>query len=102
MMWMLILAVLAAFGVLSICWALFGWFLPACQDGWLLFPGKSGSCSFVGIYLWLRGAGILKCPLVLADFDLSEPEKRFFQDQGIEVCSLSELPDCLGIGADIS
>lgn len=102
MMWMLILAVLAAFGVLSICWALFGWFLPACQDGWLLFPGKSGSCGFVGIYLWLRGAGILKCPLVLADFDLSEPEKRFFQDQGIEVRSLAELPDCLGIGADVN
>lgn len=94
------IAALAAFGLLSVLWALFGWLLPACRRGWLLYPGRSEDLSFVGIYLWLRGMGIVRCPLILADLGLSDAEKQRLSEKGIEICSPSELPERLGIGAE--
>lgn len=95
-----LLAVLAAFGLLSLMWALFGWLLPACREGWVLCPGETGKLSFVNVYLWLRGMGLVKCPLILVDMGLEEAEKDRLTDEGIEICSLAELPARLGIGAE--
>ncbi|MGN0978348.1 MAG: hypothetical protein ACI4PH_09870 [Faecousia sp.] len=96
----LVLAVLAAFGVLSLLWALFGWLLPVCREGWILCPGKPGELSNVYVYLWLRSMGIVKCPLILADLGLSEKERAWLTEKGIEICSLAELSERLGIGAE--
>lgn len=95
-----LLAVLAAFGVLSVLWALFGWLLPVCREGWLLYPGRTGKLPFVYLYLWLRGMGLVKCPLILADFGLGEKERERLREKGIEIYSLKELPERLGIGAE--
>ena len=91
---------LAAFGLLSLMWALFGWLLPVCREGWVLCPGETGKLSFVYVYLWLRGMGLVKCPLILADMGLDDAEKARLTDKGIEICSLAELPARLGIGAE--
>ncbi len=95
-----LLAVLAAFGTLSAAWALFGWLLPVCREGWLLYPGRPGGLTFVYLYLWLRGMGFIRCPLILADLGLSETERTWLAEKGIEICGLSELPERLGIGAE--
>lgn len=96
----LVLAVLAAFGVLSLLWAMFGWLLPVCREGWMLCPGKPGDLSTVYVYLWLRSMGIVKCPLILADLGLSREERIRLTEKGIEICSLVELSERLGIGAE--
>jgi len=95
-----LLALLAAFGVLSVFWALFGWLLPVCREGWLLYPGRPGKLSFVYLYLWLRGMGLVKCPLILADLGLSGKERLDLAEKGIEIYGLTELPERLGIGAE--
>ena len=94
------IAALAAFGLLSVLWALFGWLLPVCRRGWLLYPGRSEDLSFVAVYLWLRSMGIVRCPLILADLGLSDAEKRRLTEKGIEIYSPSELPERLVIGAE--
>ena len=96
----LVLAVLAAFGVLSLLWAMFGWLLPVCREGWILCPGRTGDLAAVYVYLWLRSMGIVRCPLVLADLGLSGEERTRLTEKGIEICSLAELSERLGIGAE--
>lgn len=76
-----LLAVLAAFGTLSAAWALFGWLLPVCREGWLLYPGRPGGLTFVYLYLWLRGMGFIRCPLILADLGLSETERTWLAEK---------------------
>ncbi len=100
MVWKLFMAVLAAFGLISIIWAAFGWLLPCCREGWLVYPGRRGKLGFVQIYLWLRGLGVLRCPLILLDLTIGEEERRFLEDKGIEIYSPAELLPRLGIGAE--
>lgn len=100
MVWMFLLCFFAAFGVFSALLVLAGVLLSPCGEGWLLYPGRSGKSLFVEIYLWLRGVGLVTCPLILADFGLSELEKKQYWEQGIEICGLAELPRRLGIGAN--
>ena len=94
------IAVLAAFGLVSVLWALFGWLLPVCRRDWLLCPGRPGEPGFVPVYLWLRGMGIVRCPLILLDLGLSDMEKRDLAAKGIELYGPSELSERLGIGAE--
>lgn len=100
----LIVGTLAAFGLFSVLWALFGWLLPGGKGGWLLYPGKpgEGELSFVRRYLWLKGIGLLNCPLIVADLGLSCRERQWLRDMGIELCSLEELSERLGIGAEMN
>lgn len=98
----LVVAVLAAFGVLSLLWALFGWLLPVCREGWILCPGKPGELSAVYVFLWLRSVGLVKCPLVLVDLGLSREERACLTEKGIEIWGLAELSERLGIGAETS
>jgi len=94
-----VVAVLAGFGCLSLLWALFGWLLPVCREGWLLCPGKKECLPLVWLYLWLRGAGLIKCPLIVVDYGLFPPERCRLEARGIEICGLSELSDRLRMGA---
>lgn len=94
-----VVAVLAGFGFLSLLWALFGWLLPVCREGWLLCPGRTEYLSLVWLYLWLRETGLVKCPLIVVDYGLLPCERSRLTGRGIEICGLSELPDRLGMGA---
>ena len=88
---------LAAFGLLSISWCLFGWLLPGDRGGRLVYDGDSG---FLHRYLWLRGLGLMKCSLTVVDPGFSEAEKLRLEDRGIEICTREAAASRLGIGAE--
>lgn len=91
---------LAAFGLLSVLWVLFGWLLPGSGEGWILFPGKPGKLHFVTRYLWLKGLGLVSCPLILMDLGLTEQERQWLSSKEIEIYSRDEVLSRLGIGAE--
>ncbi len=84
-----LLAVLAAFGAVSVLWALFGGLLPSVKRGWLLYPGDG--LAFAYLYLWLRWIGLVRCPLVVADLGLSQEDRRWLEERGIQVWSCERL-----------
>lgn len=59
----IIMGTLAAFGAFSILWAVLGWLLPAGQGCVLVCCGQPDP-GILSRYRWLRGAGLLRCPLV--------------------------------------
>lgn len=81
----IVLGTLAAFGLLSAVWALLGWLLPdgrGCAMVCLGTPDE-GICSR---YRWLRGMGLLSCPLLIVAEESGEaPEET------MEICSREEL-----------
>lgn len=95
-----LIGTLAAFGLLSGLWVLWGFFQPVCACGWLLHPGGPESIHAAQGYLWLRGMGLVRCPLIVADRDLSNAQRKWLREKGIEVCGVEELPRRLGIGAE--
>ncbi len=78
-----LLAVLAGLGARRLGWALFGGVLPVSRKGWLLYPGRAGQLEFVPLYLWLRGAGLVKSPLLVADLGLSCEERAYLADRDV-------------------
>ena len=59
----IILGAFGAFGCLSLLWALLGWLLPAGQGCALVCYGEPDE-GILSRYLWLRGVGLLRCPLL--------------------------------------
>ncbi len=100
MFWQILLSLLAAVGLLCVLWVLFGFLLPVCREGWLLYPGRTGKLTFVPVYCWLRGLGLLRLPLILADYDLSEGERAWLHRRDILTCSPEELARKLTNGAE--
>ena len=92
---------LAAFGLLTVFWCLFGWFLPK-TGGWLVCPEGADVQALVRRFLWLRGLGALDCSLLVLDQGLTEPEKRWLESRGIELCGRQEFLHRLGIGENES
>jgi hypothetical protein len=94
-----IIGTLAAFGMLCVLWALFGWLFSGGSGGFLVCP--DASCNqgrgFLRRYLWLRGMGLYRCPLYAADRGLSDGEKRWLEARGIVLYSPEPGH---GIGAD--
>lgn len=98
----ILLGTLAAFGALCVLWMIFGVLLPCGRKNVLIAAGRPGETevSFVRRYLWLRGMGWIQSPLVIVDLGLSPSERAWFESNGIEICSLAEVSDRLGIGAE--
>ena len=98
----LIIGTLAAFGLFCVLWALFGWLLPGGKEGWLVYPGGpgEGELSFVRRYLWLKGMGLINCPLIIMDLGLCDREREWLSSKGIEIYSPQEVTERLGIGAE--
>lgn len=87
---LIVLAVLAAFGVLCALWVLFGLLLPR-QSGMaavLLCHGDPGEEPLVRRYLWLYDLGLLRFPLILVDGGDHEPRHAL---RGIIRCTSEEL-----------
>lgn len=75
-----VLGTLAAFGLLSVLWALLGWLLPGDRGCALVCWGipDEGTLARLG---WLRSLGLLHCPLlVVAEEGQAIPP-------GTEICS---------------
>ena len=96
---LIILAVLAAFGVLSVMWALFGFLLPGQRGTAMvcLCRGDGAEESVLRHYGWLRDLGLVRCPLLLVDCGITEEERtRLLRlKQGVEICTMEELPSRL-------
>ena len=96
---MIVLTVLAAFGAVSVLWALFGFLLPGQRGTAMVYlwrePGK-GELALRN-YGWLRDWGLIRGPLLLIDCGMTEEERtRLIKGrQGIEICTLEELPSRL-------
>ncbi len=85
-------AFLAGFGLFSLLWAVMGFFLPHARDGQIICTGK----AFWAVYLWLRGFGLVTCPLIMLDEGLDEETRRFIQSKDIELHSRESLISLLG------
>lgn len=88
---------LAAFGLLSILWCLFGWLLPSGKKGVLVCIGDP---VFVHRFLWLRSLGLLGCPLRIPEGDFSQKQREQLLERGVEICSREQMLSELGIGAE--
>ena len=81
----IILGTLAAFGALSMLWALLGWLLP-CGRGCILVCRGVPDVGILSRVRWLRGMGFLDCPLVAV-----VPEGTDLPDDMIELCTAEAL-----------
>lgn len=96
MAWIIILGTLAAWGLLCILWAALGWLLPGSSGGVMLCLCRLGKVpdGVILRYCWLRGLGLMNCPLLILDSSLSRREQEIYLKKypGIEFCSLEEVP----------
>lgn len=87
----LIFGVLAAFGGLSLLWALLGFLLPGQRATVMVHLCRGRQEAAVRRWGWLRDLGLLRCPLILVDCPLCDRE-RFARDRhGVEFCDLADL-----------
>lgn len=104
MLWCFLFAALAAAGLLSVLWALFGWLLPGGQNGITVVicgPGADG----YGVWLrwrWLRWMGLAGGRMLLVGGGLSEQERERLGRKhfDIEFCTPEELPSRLELERD--
>lgn len=89
----IVLCVLAAFGALSVLWALFGFLLPGQRGAAVVCLCRPGGREEAVIrrYRWLRDLGLVRSPLLLVDCGLTEAEKSRLHKQGVELCEMAEL-----------
>lgn len=92
----IILGTLALLGLFCALWGAFGWWFGCGKGGALVCLCRSGLSETPQIirYSWLRGMGLVRCPLLLVDSDLSQKERTQLCGKypGIEFCTLAELP----------
>lgn len=92
---LIILAVLAAFGALSIIWVLFGFLLPGQRGTAMVYLCREDGIEeqILRHYGWLRDLGLVRCPLLLIDCGMTDEERtRLLKNkQGVEICTMEEL-----------
>lgn len=102
----IMMTVLCALGLAFLVWWLFGRLLrpiPA-QQVRALIPGRGDGGDLeqsVRAFIWLRGLGLLNCPIVIADVDLTpqgwEVALRLtVRWPGVILWPAGHLADCLG------
>ena len=78
------LGALAAFGLLSLLWATFGWLLPGGKGCAVVCCGMPDE-GILTRFKWLKSLGLLNCPLIIIAEDAqSVPPET-------EICSREEL-----------
>lgn len=81
---MILLVILAAIGLLSLGWVLFGWMLPSGKGCALVCYGDP-DVGILSRYKWLLGMGLFRCPLIVVG------EKTEILDERIEICAGEQL-----------
>ena len=98
MAWYFVVGALAAFGLVCILWILDGCLLGRTKGGVLvcLCDGYREEALLLR-YSQLRSAGLLHCPLILANSHLSPREQEILQRRhpGVEFCTMEQLPQRL-------
>ena len=94
MVWYAVIGTLAAFGLASVLWALYGWFLPVECGTVMIYTGRSGAAEEIAVrrYRWLRDLGLVRGPMLLVRQEW-KPEERemLLHYPEIEFCSPEEL-----------
>ena len=80
-----VLVLFAAMGIMSLIWVLLGWLLPSGQ-GMVMVCMELPDPGVLSRYRWLRGLGLLRCPLVAVT---EKGNSRVPKDT--EICSREEL-----------
>ena len=92
---MIVLTVLAAFGVLSVIWALFGLLLPGQRGTVMVYLWREAGEGEQALrrYGWLRDWGLIYGPLLVVDCGMTEEERtRLLKGrQNVEICTPEEL-----------
>lgn len=81
-----LLGALAAFGLLSLAWAAFGWLLPGGRGAVLVCWGDPGE-DVLWRMKWLRGLGLVSWPLLI----VTEGPEENQRENGTEYCRPEEL-----------
>ncbi|BDF68463.1 hypothetical protein AAEU42_06670 [Pseudoflavonifractor phocaeensis] len=99
----IVLSLLAVMGLLSLGWILFGHILTPAGGGraCCVVPGTGDGGDLeqaVTGVLWLRGGGLIKGTVVIADCGLNAAGKAVaaaltLREPGIDVCPAADLPD---------
>lgn len=90
--WYVLVGFLAAFGVLSLLWCVSGWLFTAGPQGWVLCAASAACPGFVPLFLWLRSLGLVRCPLIVVDFGLSEGQRRQYLAKGLRIYPPDQVP----------
>ena len=81
-----LLGALAAFGLISLAWAAFGWLLPGGKGAVLVCRGGPED-GVLWRVKWLRGLGLLPWPLLIVTEEAEEDRSG----NGIEYCRPEDL-----------
>lgn len=94
-------ALLAALGLALLGGILFGRLLCPAPGGaqWLLIPGRGDGAGLeqtVRAAMWLRGLGLLRCPVAIVDAGLNEQGRRLAAHLagrwgGVRLCTAKQL-----------
>lgn len=94
----IVLGTLAAFGLVSALWVLYGFLLPANSGGGLYAPARPGVTedSFARRYIWLWELGLLREELTMVDFGISDAERDWLAERGVRICTPEKLAERMG------
>ena len=92
MIWFVLLGFLAAFGLLSAMWAIFGFLLPGSRRcAVVLLCEPDAEWLLLQRLLWLRQLGLLRCQIFLSGRGLTEQQRRqILQYNDIEICDSAQ------------
>lgn len=95
---LVILSVLAAFGVLCVLWAFLGWMLPGQKGVTMVYVCRGENVEAVlRRYRWLRDMGLVHERLLIVDEGMTEQQKRILEGKhGIEICTRAQAADRVG------
>ena len=85
------LVLFAAIGIMSVLWALLGWLLPSGQ-GMVMVCLEPPDPGVLSRYRWLRGLGLLRCPVVIADVSLTAEGRELAQRLAARWSEVSVVP----------
>ena len=82
MIWYVLLGFLAAFGLLSMAWTLFGILLPGSRRGAVvLLCQPQQEMALLRRCLWLREMGFLRCRIYLSGRSLCDEQRQYLQQR---------------------
>ena len=103
--WDGLLAAACAVGLAFVAWWLFGLMLRPLPgwEGRIVLPGRGNGETLeqqVRSFLWLRGLGLVRCPVVIADIDLTGEGRELAlrlaaRWPGVILWPVDDLPDYL-------
>lgn len=95
---LVILSVLAAFGVLCVLWAFLGWLLPGQRGVSMVYVCRGEEIeALLRRYRWLRDMGLVRGKLLIVDEGMTEQQHRLLEGKhAIEICTRAQIVDRVG------